>query len=331
MNHAEIRCTGKKTMNKILVTTATLGVCLCLSANSSASVIEKAFNGVEFGSSAVAVVERIQEQCDEVETLNVEPPVIPIARQREAHVLCRNYQSGDGLSIGEVVFVFGDDSLALIEAREGAVAALSALAGSEPSQFQDYSVYFEDMLLTQPGEDAAWLLTPESLQPHMFLWRNPVLAANASSARPFEQSAEIPAVLQFGSSIDKLEPLLENSCDMTSREEIEEVWLPSNPSSQTQINCYGYDYAGFPRKIEAIFGDGILQVAWILTGAGEEDRLRQSLVRAYGPAQSDNGVYEVFNDGRVALRKDKPEVLMLAEDLVPLYREEFSTEQRDRQ
>lgn len=87
MNHAEIRCTGKKTMNKILVTTATLGVCLCLSANSSASVIEKAFNGVEFGSSAVAVIERIQEQCDEVETLNVEPPVIPIARQRETHVL----------------------------------------------------------------------------------------------------------------------------------------------------------------------------------------------------------------------------------------------------
>lgn len=49
---------------------------------------------------------------------------------------------------------------------------------------------------------------------------------------------------------------------------------------------YGYDYAGFLRKIEAVFGDGILQVVWILTGKGEEDRLRQSLVKEFGTAQS---------------------------------------------
>ncbi len=269
-----------------------------LSANSNAGVVEKAFNGVEFGSAPGAVIGRIENQCGSIETLRVQPPVIPVARLLETHVLCKEFQTGDGAGIGEVAFVFGDDSLALIEAHGGAVAALSALAGAEPIPFQDYTVYMDDMLVTQSAEDAAWLLTPDSVHPNMFLWHDPVLTANAPSARKFEPSAAIPAVLQFGSSIDELNPLFENSCNMTSRQEIDDVWLPTHPAKQTQINCYGYDYAGFPRKIEAVFGDGILQVAWILTGAGEEDRLRQSLVQAFGPAQSDNGIYEVFNQGR---------------------------------
>jgi hypothetical protein len=157
----------------------------------------------------------------------------------------------------------------------------------------------------------------------MFLWRNPLLSANASAARVFDPSARIPSVLIFGESIETLAFLFEERCGMTTQDEIEQIWLPTNPARQTQINCYGYDYAGFTRKIEAVFGDGILQLAWILAGSGEEDRLRQALIAAYGPAISDNGTYEVFADGRVALRKDKPEILILSEELVPLYLEEF--------
>ena len=312
-------------MIKKWIAAISLGVLLSL--NCSAGVVEKAFNGLEFGVTPALAIERIEGHCESIETINVEPPVIPIARERETHVLCRNYKkdegpgTDEGHGISEVVFVFGDGSLDLIEAHGGVVASLSVFAGAEPQEFLDFAVYFEDMLLTNPVADVAWLLTPKSLHPHMFLWHNPVLTANAT--REFKASAAIPAVLPFGSSIDEVGPLLENSCDMTSRQEIEEVWLPTKPSRQTQINCYGYDYAGFLRKIEAIFGDDILQVAWILTGAGEEDRLRQSLVKEFGAARSDNGVYEVFNNGRVALRKDKPEVLMLAEDLVPYYQEEF--------
>lgn len=310
-------------MNKKSATAAILVFCLAVSANSSASVVVKAFNGVEFGSAPGVLIERIKGQCEAIETVNVEPAMIPIARQRETHVLCRNYQPGENPGIGEVAFVFGDESLGLIEAHGGVVAALKGFTEAEPQEFLDYQVYFEDLLLVSPAEDAAGLLTPESVHPHMFLWRNPVLTANASSQRKFDPSAAVPEVLQFGSSIDELAPLLEKSCEMTSRQEIKEVWLPSKPARQTQINCYGYDYAGFLRKIEAVFGDDRLQLAWILTGAGEEDRLRQALVEAFGPANSDNGIYEVFNNGQVALRKDKPEVLMLAEDLVPLYQDEF--------
>ena len=77
------------------------------------------------------------------------------------------------------------------------------------------------------------------------------------------------------------------------------------------------------RKIEAVFGDGVLQLAWILTGKGEEDRVRSRLQTAFGEAQVVRDDYELFDDGRVALRKDKPEVLLLADELVPLYAEQF--------
>jgi len=49
----------------------------------------------------------------------------------------------------------------------------------------------------------------------------------------------------------------------------------SDPNAQFQIDCFGVEYAGFPRKIEARFGDDRLNTVWILTGSGEEDRLRK--------------------------------------------------------
>ena len=68
-----------------------------------------------------------------------------------------------------------------------------------------------------------------------------------------------------------------------------------------------------------MFGDGILEQAWILTGKGEEDRVRKALVAEYGPPTFVNDTWEVFHDKRVMLRKDKPEVLMLSVKLAPLF------------
>lgn len=313
-------------MRKIFITAIAVQWALWMPVAGSASVAGKAFNGVEFGQSPEVVIERIQGGCESLETVRIDPPVIPVARQDESHVLCRNYEADGVGKIEEIAFTFGDQSLSLIEARGGAVASLSALSESDPQEFRDYEVYFDDLLVTKPDEGAAWLLTQESVFPHMFLWRNPLLSANASAAHTFDPSARIPSVLKFGESIETLAPVLDESCEMTRQDEIEQIWLPNHPGRQTQINCYGYDYAGFTRKIEAVFGDGILQLAWILAGSGEEDRLRQALIAAYGPAISDNGTYEVFADGRVALRKDKPEILILSEELVPLYLEEFGSE-----
>ena len=94
-----------------------------------------------------------------------------------------------------------------------------------------------------------------------------------------------------------------------------DVWLLSQPELQQQLDCFGLEFAGFPRKVEAVFGDGILEQAWILTGKGEENRVRKALVAEYGNPIFVNDKWEVLHENQVMLRKDKPEVLMLSTKL----------------
>ena len=80
-------------------------------------------------------------------------------------------------------------------------------------------------------------------------------------------------------------------------------------------------------KIEAlavpIFGDGVLELAWILTGKEEEDRVRQALIKAYGQPELVTDTWEAFKGWQIALRKDKPEVLVLSENLAPIFKERY--------
>jgi hypothetical protein len=75
-------------------------------------------------------------------------------------------------------------------------------------------------------------------------------------------------------------------------------------------------------KVEAVFGDGKLALVWILTGKPEEPRVRAALIAAYGEPITVGDDYEVFGDGSVQLRKDKPEVLFLSLELVAAWAEQ---------
>ena len=78
--------------------------------------------------------------------------------------------------------------------------------------------------------------------------------------------------------MDEIKPVLESNSDFINIEELD----GSDPNAQLQINCFGINYFGFPRKIEARFGDDKLNVVWILTAKGEEDRKRKALTHQYG-------------------------------------------------
>ena len=97
---------------------------------------------------------------------------------------------------------------------------------------------------------------------------------------------------------------------------------PGDPNAQLQIDCFGIQYAGFPRKFEARFGDNKLNMVWILTGKGEEDRIRQKLIESYGSPIFTNDAWEVFENWQVFLRKDKPEVLLLTPELGEFYKKD---------
>ncbi|MDH3245129.1 MAG: hypothetical protein OEM26_10980 [Saprospiraceae bacterium] len=81
-------------------------------------------------------------------------------------------------------------------------------------------------------------------------------------------------------------------------------------NGDVQVNCFGVEYAGFPRKIEAQFKDNELALLWILTGKQEEDRVRQALIAAFGDPIYVSENWEAFRNWQVVLRKDKPEVLV---------------------
>ncbi|NNE40893.1 MAG: hypothetical protein HKN14_08235 [Marinicaulis sp.] len=79
-----------------------------------------------------------------------------------------------------------------------------------------------------------------------------------------------------------MKPQFEAQCRFINVEEIENIWLPNAPSKQTQINCFGMEYAGFQRKFEAEFGDDRFALIWIVTTAPAENRIRTALNAASG-------------------------------------------------
>lgn len=289
------------------------------------TMIKSLFYEIDFNDSLVSVKEKLKKYCRSFQVIDIESPSFPLAKNSENHLICEEIKI-DGNVIQEVAFVFADDKLALIEARGGAIKTLSSKTTSEASPYMDYQVFLPEMMFVNIQEDAAWLLTQDSLHPNLFTWSNPYLPSNGGKNQQYDSSVEIPQPLKFGATINELTPFFEKQCPLIQVEKIDEPWLPTKPKEQTQINCFGFEYAGFPRKIEAVFGDGILELAWILTGKGEEDRIHKALVQTYSEPEFVNDDWEAFHSWKIALRKDKPEILVLSERLAPIYKEKYQKE-----
>jgi len=281
-------------------------------------LLSEAFQGIAFGDTVAEVTRKLDGQCTEQRTILVEDPSLPLARETQTHIVALGV---DSVGVDEAAFAFGDDGLVQVEVRGGAVDALLPALDEEPVRVHDYTVWLGARIIAHQERDVVWFLTEEGLHPHLFLWENPDLPSVGPPGKPYERSAAKPDILDFGRSLEDLLPRMKAVSAFTTREDIGQPWLPTKPVLQTQINCYGVAYAGFPRKIEAVFGDEKLQLAWILTAKAEEARVRKALVEAYGPAEFVSTTWEAFDGWRVALRKDKPEVLMIADELIPFYRE----------
>lgn len=279
-----------------------------------------AFQGVAFGDSFATVEGKLHGLADALRRVEVEPPILPLAAKAQTHLIALRLEA---VGVEEAAFTFGDDRLVLVEVRGGAVKGLLPAVEEEGVAFLGYEVRQRARIVADLERDALWILSEEALHPNLFLWSNPDLPSFAGPRKPYDTSARTPDFLAFGADMETLLARMKSACDRTSLQEIAPPWLPTKPRKQVQIDALGYVYAGFPRKIEAVFGDGELQLAWILTGKQEEARVRAALIATHGPPVHVGKNWEAFADWRVALRKDKPEVLLLAEELVPLYREQI--------
>ena len=314
-----------------LLTTLTAAISASVATASHAAeppaptAISKVIEGVGFYQSVTQVKQTIKPRCNDLQIIEADIVQLPVAKNSEVHLICRGYTHMAN-QLAEVAFVFSDDNLTMVEANGGIDKALANVISEKPMAFMSYEVDFPQLIIKEPAKDSVWFMTNDTVHPHLFLTPNPHMRANKSRIVKHGKNVNHPAILQFGQSIDDLQPLMEKQCNLSYVEQIDKIWLANKPQTQTQINCYGYDYAGYNRKIEAVFGDGILQQAWILTGKGEESRIREMLIAKYGEPQLITEEYEVFNDWQVALRKDKPEVLMVSKTIGRLLAKKFAVQ-----
>ena len=277
---------------------------------------EQQFNGVNMKESLATVQTKLKEIVATSKVITVQHTVFPLAKDKEQHLICSNVKTETG-TISKAVFTFSDDQLTNIEARGNVLQSLTTKLRDTAINYMDYTVYQKQMLFIDSKKDIAWILTDEALFSHLFTWENPYLDTEENEALP--NTGLIPAFLQMGATFEDVKASFEANSSFTLRQDLD----GSDPNAQYQINCFGVNYLGFPRKAEARFGNDKLNVVWILLGKAEEDRVRQALIKQYGPAIFKDDVWEVFNNWQVALRKDKPEVLLMEQQIGLDYMKEY--------
>ncbi len=276
------------------------------------------FNDINFYESMTVVKEKIGDDVLSHSVIDIDKPSFPLAKNTESHLVCTNLKTKNG-TLAQVVFTFADDQLHYIEAHGNAINTLIESRKDTTDVFMGYKVYFEEGIFAKMDEDVVWILTKEAIHPNLFVWKNPYLTAGKAVETNYSETGKIPKFIEMGGTLENLRPKLGANSQLVHEQELD----GSDPNAQLQLNCFGIEYAGFPRKIEARFGDGKLNTAWILTGKGEEDRIRKKLESAYGKPIFVNDAWEIFNDWTIGLRKDKPEVLLLTKELGQFYKKEF--------
>lgn len=273
------------------------------------------FNGVILEESLLSVTQKVKKISEQTELIQIDNPSFPLANKTEQHLICTTVKTHNG-TLQKVAFTFADNKLVHIEARGNTYNTFTKQRKDTAMSYMDYEVYFNDKLFLNNKEDKAWILSNEALHPNLFAWNNPYMDSKDSKNKARK---DIPQFLKTGASLEELKPILEANSAFTTLEELD----GTDPNAQIQLNCFGLDALGFPRKIEARFGDEKLNVVWILTAKGEEDRVRKSLIAQFGDPIFVNNNWEIFNDWQVGLRKDKPEVLLITQELGLQYKESY--------
>lgn len=279
--------------------------------------IESVFNEVQMEMSVLKVSEKVKAITGTMQLISTDKPSFPLAEKKEDHLICSNVKTKHGI-VEKVVFTFADDKLKYILSKGNVEAVFATPRIDTAMVYLDYEVYFKDKLFLNKKKDLAWIISNEAMHPNLFTWENPVLNMDQNFAKR-ELLNEVPSFLKMGASLEEMKPLIENNSDFS----MEETLDGSDPNAQIQINGFGVECLGFPRKIEARFGNNKLNMVWILTGKGEEARIRKLLIAQYGAPIFVNEDWEIFNNWQVGLRKDKPEVLLLEQELGLQYKQRF--------
>lgn len=131
---------------------------------------------------------------------------------------------------------------------------------------------------------------------------------------------EKPEFMKFGSRLNEIKEFLEANEYGYEVKYIEPIELPTAKESQIQLDVNGIFYGGKKRFVELIFADEILEMAWILTEADEEEVIKTHFAKVYGkPTHILPGAWFHLDDG-VGLRNNPHEVAFISKRLKEPYR-----------
>lgn len=130
-----------------------------------------------------------------------------------------------------------------------------------------------------------------------------------------------PDVFEFGSSMAELKHKLVPMSDSITVQLNEPIQLPTAKKSQSQLNVYGFEFAGKKRKAELIFADDQLDMVWLLTNAEEEQVFIKDFIKRYGKPTHQMDEMTFFLNAGVGVRNQPHEVLFISERLKAPYKQ----------
>lgn len=142
-------------------------------------------------------------------------------------------------------------------------------------------------------------------------WAALAAALMTSTAFADQVSVTRPETINFDESLAEAQQRLHKHCDSVEVRAIEPVEIPGI-STQSQIDCEGFDMAGRKRLAEFVYGDGKLYFVWVLVEPEELDGIEKAMVKEYGSPKYVSTDFSAFTEERTALRKDVPEFLFYA-------------------
>lgn len=246
-------------------------------------------------------------RCPDAQSFSPDVTHFPFSVHAETHLLCR-------LEGYQVMASLADGQLLQVEIR-GDLSAHRP-AGDPAMEFGHLHIWPEEALIHDTRLDRILSFTELNHATILALWDNPAWSGGAAPTGPWF----IPDEIRFGATIAETEAALEGQCGLMATRPIDEVWLLTAPQAQHQTDCFGYDIAGYPRKLELVYGDGVLEQVWLMVGPADIARLRAHFTAIHGAPTAETDRYIVFADWTVAVRKDVPEILLGSDRLQAIWR-----------
>lgn len=128
-----------------------------------------------------------------------------------------------------------------------------------------------------------------------------------------QYSTSKPEEFAFGESVESIKEKISTKCLDMKLKDIVPITAPLAEESQTQIDCFGFDYAGNPRKVELVFQDDQLDIVWVLFPVEEREKIIASFMAIYGEPSMTIDFGTIFLQANAAVRNNPSEVLFASD------------------